>query len=98
MAGGSYTKVVFGALEEGEADLKRAYSQATHTVETLLSQLHSSLSMWSGSAQAAYTQVQQTWNQASSAMNATIASLGNVVGTANTNYMSTENANTQLWS
>lgn len=97
MATGSYTRVVFGALEEGEADLKRAYAQATQTVEQLLSQLGSSLSMWSGSAQAAYTQVQHQWNQASSSMNATIASLGSVVGTANANYISTETTNTNLW-
>jgi WXG100 family type VII secretion target len=97
MADGSYTKVVFGALEEGQSDLQRAYQQATSTVESLLSQLGSSLSQWAGSAQTAYHSAQTTWNTAQSNMAGVLQSLGSVVGEANTNYINTENVNSSMW-
>jgi WXG100 family type VII secretion target len=97
MTDGSYTSVVFAALAEGESDLQRAYQQATTTVETLLSQLGSSLSLWVGSAQTAYHSAQNTWNTAQSNMATVMSQLGTVVGTANDNYIATENINQQMW-
>ena len=49
-----YTRVVFSAMEQGEADFKQTYSSLVNEVSTLETQLQGNLSEWIGSAQQAY--------------------------------------------
>jgi WXG100 family type VII secretion target len=92
-----YTHVVFGAMEQGQSDFTSIYGQLQETVDSLLSQLQTNLSEWEGSAQGAYHQAQIVWNNAQADMAGVLNQLGNVIGVANQNYMSTEAANTSLW-
>jgi WXG100 family type VII secretion target len=92
-----YTRVVFSAMEQGEADFKSTYSSLVSEISTLESQLQSNLSEWVGSAQTAYQQAQAQWNAAMADMQQVLSQLGTVIGTANTNYQSAEQVNTVLW-
>jgi WXG100 family type VII secretion target len=92
-----YTRVVFSAMEQGEADFKQTYSSLVSEISTLESQLQGNLSEWVGSAQVAYQQAQAQWNAAMADMQQVLNQLGMVIGTANTNYQSAESHNTALW-
>ena len=93
-----YTRVVFSAMEQGEADFKQTYSALVNEVSTLETQLQGNLSEWVGSAQQGYHEAQAQWNAAMADMQQVLSQLGTVVGTANSNYQSAEAANTGLWS
>ena len=93
-----YTRVVFSAMEQGEADFKQTYSALVNEVSTLETQLQGNLSEWIGSAQQAYHEAQAQWNAAMADMQQVLSQLGVVIGTANTNYQSAESANVGLWS
>jgi 6 kDa early secretory antigenic target len=93
-----YTRVVFSAMEQGEADFKQTYSSLVNEVSTLETQLQGNLSEWIGSAQQAYHEAQAQWNAAMADMQQVLSQLGLVIGAANTNYQAAETANTGLWS
>lgn len=97
MADSSFTRVMFGSLQAGEADFARAYAQLTETISTLESQLNTNLALWNGQARSAYTQAQAVWHNAEANMAAVMQHLGAVIGTANENYMATERANASAW-
>jgi 6 kDa early secretory antigenic target len=98
MPGSDYTKAMFGSLSQGESDYARTYSQLVSTIDTLNSQLRSSLSEWAGQAQAAYHEAQAQWNAAMADMQGVLRNLQAVAGQAATNYPATEAANARLWS
>jgi 6 kDa early secretory antigenic target len=93
-----YTAVQFGAMSTGEADFASVYQQLQSTLTTLESQLQSSLTEWTGSAQQAYYAAKAKWDAAAADMATVVSSLSQVVGTANSNYINTESKNTQMWS
>jgi WXG100 family type VII secretion target len=93
-----YTRVVFSAMEQGEADFKQTYSSLVNEVSTLETQLQGNLAEWIGSAQQAYHEAQAQWNAAMADMQQVLSQLGVVIGAANTNYQAAETANTGLWS
>jgi WXG100 family type VII secretion target len=94
---GDYTKAVFGTLETGSSEFASTYAQVVQTVDTLDSQLRTSLSEWSGSAQTAYYECKAKWDAAIADMATVIQSLGNVIDTANVNFQGAENANRSMW-
>jgi 6 kDa early secretory antigenic target len=93
-----YTRVVFSAMEQGEADFKQTYSSLVNEVSQLETQLQGNLSEWIGSAQQAYHEAQAQWNAAMADMQQVLSQLGLVIGAANANYQAAETANTGLWS
>jgi WXG100 family type VII secretion target len=98
MAGGAdYTAVSFGGMAAGEADFASTYQALSSTLQTLESQLQSSLSLWSGSAQQAYYAEKAKWNAAATDMAAVVQNLSKVIGMANQNYQVTENVNRSMW-
>ena len=97
-AGGDFTAVNFGAMQQAEADFASTYQALQGTLSSLESQLNGSLSRWSGAAQQAYFAAKQQWDTAAADMAAVVNSLGQVIGTANENYVNTESANTRMWS
>jgi early secretory antigenic target protein ESAT-6 len=94
---GDYTKAVFGTLDTGASEFASTYAQVVSTVDNLDSQLRSSLSTWTGAAQAAYYEAKAKWDQAIGDMAAVIQSMGQVVDTANQNFQGAENANRSMW-
>jgi 6 kDa early secretory antigenic target len=92
-----YTLANFGTLQQGQADFQQTYNNVVTEVQTLESQLQTSLSQWVGSAQQAYYEAQAQWNAAMSNMQQVLQQLGTVIGTANDNYQSAEQTNTNLW-
>lgn len=96
-AGNDYTRVMFGALEQGQADFQRTYASLQSEIESLESQLSTNLGEWVGSAQQAYHEAQAVWNGAMANMQSVLQQLGSVIGTANENYQQAEAVNTSRW-
>jgi len=96
-AGSDYTRVVFSAMQQGQADFTRTYSTLQSEIEQLESQLSSNLSEWVGSAQQAYHEAQAQWNAAMANMQSVIQQLGVVIGQANDNYTTAESQNQARW-
>jgi 6 kDa early secretory antigenic target len=94
---GDFTKAQFGTLETGASEFASTYAQVVSTVDALDSQLRSSLSTWTGAAQAAYYEAKAKWDQAIADMAAVIQSMGQVVDTANYNFQGAEKANQSMW-
>ena len=94
---GDFTEVQFGTMAQGEADFAAAYQQLHSTLSTLESQLQSSLSQWTGAAQAAYHVEKDKWDRAAADMAAVVAQLGKAIGIANENYTGAERANSAMW-
>jgi early secretory antigenic target protein ESAT-6 len=96
-AGSDYTRVVFSAMEQGQADFTRTYSSLQSEIEQLESRLNSNLSEWVGPAQQAYHEAQAQWHAAMANMQSVLQQLGVVIGQANDNYTQAEAHNTSLW-
>lgn len=92
-----FTAVQFGSMAQGEADFASTYQQLHGTLTTLESQLQSSLTQWTGAAQAAYHVEKGKWDRAAADMAAVVAQLGKAIGIANENYTSAERVNSQIW-
>jgi WXG100 family type VII secretion target len=92
-----YTAVQFGAMSTGEADFASVYAQLQSTLDTLQSQLQSSLQSWTGSARQAYYAAKAEWDAAAADMATVVQQLSAVVGTANHNYQAAESTNTAMW-
>ena len=96
-AGSDYTRVVFSAMEQGQADFARTYSSLQSEIEQLESQLNAGLAEWAGPAQQAYHEAQAQWNAAMANMQSVIQQLGVVIGQANDNYTTAESQNQARW-
>lgn len=94
---GDFTAVTFGAMSQTEADFASVYQALQNTLNTLESELNSSLSQWTGAAQQAYFAAKREWDTAAADMATVVNSLGRVIGLANENYMNTESANMKMW-
>jgi WXG100 family type VII secretion target len=92
-----YTKVVFGQMEQSQADFASAYSSLQGTISTLDGQLRGSLAEWDGAAQQAYHSAKAVWDSAMADMGTVLNQLGVVIGTANENYTAAEAANARMW-
>jgi len=89
--------VNFGHLSAGSQGIMATYRQLTSTLENLESQLAPMVSSWTGDAREAYFQQKKKWDDASTAMAAILAQLGQSVDNANTNYQAAENTNRSRW-
>jgi len=95
---GDYTRAVFGTLETGASEFASTYAQVVSTVDTLDSELRSSLTTWTGAAQQAYYECKAKWDAAIGDMATVIQNLGQVVELANENFRGAESANASMWS
>jgi ESAT-6 family protein len=95
---GEYTFAQFGGMASAEQDFLAIFSAVTSTLDELQRQLQSSLSLWTGDAQAAYHTAKAQWDAAAAHMASVLNQLGVVIGTANTNYQATERDLSGLWS
>jgi WXG100 family type VII secretion target len=95
---GEYTRVVFGALEQGQADFTQAYEALRTEVSRLDTRLRSALPGLDGPAQQGYLTARAQMDAAMASMAQVLSRLGAVIGTASSSYQSAEAANTALWS
>jgi len=94
---GEYTAVQFGAMSTAEADFASVSQAVNSTLQSLDSELNSSLTLWTGSAQQAYHVLKAKWDAAAYDMATVVGTLGQVVGVANQNYTQAESVNTSMW-
>jgi 6 kDa early secretory antigenic target len=94
---GDYVLAQFGTLSEGETQFTAAYNGLTSTINDLDSQLRGSLDDWQGDARQAYYEAKAVWDKAIADMGLVIQGLSQVIGVANTNYISAETTNTQMF-
>ena len=97
MGSSDFTAVTFGAMSQAEADFVSTYQALQNTLNTLESELNSSLSEWTGSAQQAYFAAKREWDAAAADMATVVNSLGRVIGVANENYINAESVNRNMW-
>jgi 6 kDa early secretory antigenic target len=97
-AGNDYTRVMFGAMEQGQGDFQRTYASLQSEIQQLESQLQGSLGEWTGAARQAYHDAQLVWNAAMANMQGVLQQLAAVIGTANENYQQAESVNAARWS
>lgn len=92
-----FTFAQFSGMASAEQDFLAIFSAVTSTLDDLQRQLQASLSMWTGDAQAAYHTAKSQWDEAAAHMAAVLNQLGVVIGTANSNYQTTERDLSNLW-
>lgn len=93
----SVSLVKFGNLSSGAAGIASTYRALQSTLEGLEQQLAPMVSSWTGDAREAYYAQKRKWDEASAAMAAILAQMGQAVDTANSNYQAAENSNLSRW-
>lgn len=88
-------KVNYAALEAAETQIKaisRAMDEKLAALRGKLQQM-----VWEGQDQQRYLEYQGQWDRAVADLNQVLAQIGAAVGTANSNYQQTEQANASRW-
>lgn len=93
-----YTKVDAGQMQQGIADLTKAHRAVTEYLQSLESELNSSLAQWDGSAREAYSQAKAQWDQAANRMSEVIAKMSSVMTNISDNYGANEANIASSWS
>lgn len=92
-----FTAADFGGMAQGEQEFMAIFNTLTNTLTDLQHKLESSLSQWTGGAQAAYHQAKAQWDQAAQHMALVLNQLGVTIGQANQTYQDTERQLSGLW-
>jgi 6 kDa early secretory antigenic target len=87
--------VQYGALEEGEAQIKAISGRIEQKLQDLKARL--ARINWEGQDQQAYQAYQHQWDAAVADLNQVLAQTGTLVGQAHGNYRSTETTNAGMW-
>jgi early secretory antigenic target protein ESAT-6 len=88
-------KVDPAALESAHTQMQaisRTIDEKLDTLRSGLQKIH-----WEGADREAYRQHQQEWDRAVADINAILNEIGGAVGVARERYVSTEMANSRLW-
>jgi 6 kDa early secretory antigenic target len=89
-------KVDYAALENANTQMRaiaRTLDEKLDTLKAGLAKMN-----WVGSDQAAYHAYQTQWDEAVRGINQILNEIGNAVGIARENYVTTETSNAKLWS
>jgi WXG100 family type VII secretion target len=97
-AGDSRTKVNFGALDHGAAQITSTLKNLQDSLHNLESGLTPMVSTWTGDAREAYYQQKKKWDDASAAMATILGQMISGVQTTNENYHAGESTNISRWS
>ena len=92
-----FTAVNAASMQEGISSLQNAHRALTDHLDTLESQLGSSLAKWDGAAQAAYHQAKAEWDKAARHMQEVVNKMGSVLGQITENYDSNERKIQSNW-
>jgi 6 kDa early secretory antigenic target len=88
-------KVDYAALENANTQMRAIARTLDEKLDTLKAGLQKM--QWEGSDQAAYHGYQAQWDAAVRDINQILNEIGNAVGIARENYVSTETSNAKLW-
>ena len=89
--------VTFQAIEQAQSDVNTTVSSINSQMDDLKTYLQPIISTWVGSARDGYVNLQTQWNGAATDLNTVLAQIGNALGDAHQNYLSTESANAGTW-
>jgi WXG100 family type VII secretion target len=89
-------KVNYAALEHAMGQIRAISGQMDEKLNTLRSSLQRM--QWDGQDRESYNVHQKKWDDAVADLNRVLAQIGQAVGAARENYMSTEMRNSKLWS
>jgi WXG100 family type VII secretion target len=89
--------VDFAAMQQAAADIQSAINKLTSDLDQLNSDAQPLVSIWSGDAQAAYHQRQQTWTNAANDLAQMLRDIQKALVDSTADYHSTENSNKQLF-
>jgi early secretory antigenic target protein ESAT-6 len=89
-------KVNYAALEQAHTQMQAIARHLDEKLDTLRSGLQRL--EWSGEDAAAYQAQQAQWDAAVRDINTILGEIGNAVGIAKENYLSTEQSNAKAWS
>jgi early secretory antigenic target protein ESAT-6 len=96
-ADSSYMNIRFETLDQAQNDLAMAFASIQATVQDLESQLESSLSQWTGSAQDAYRAARLQWDNALADMAGVLQRAHVHLANAAEMYQTVENQNLSIW-
>ena len=94
----SEVQVNFGAMQQGVGDIQARYAGIQAQLEDLKSYLAPMVATWTGSAQEAYGQKQQLWDQSAADLQAILQSIGTTLNGAHDDFFAGESRNTSMWS
>ncbi len=93
-----FTAVDKAAMSEGISDLSNAHTRLKDLLDSLESELNSSLAKWDGAAREAYRTAKHEWDQAARHMQSVVDKMKVVLTQIADNYDSNERAIQQSWS
>jgi 6 kDa early secretory antigenic target len=89
--------VDFAAMHQAAADIQSAINKLTSDLDQLNSDAQPLVSTWSGAAQQAYHQRQQTWTNAANDLSQMLRDIQKALVDSTADYNTTENTNTNLF-
>lgn len=97
MSDSNFMRVGFAGMQQAQTDLAAAHNQIVSALEDLQSQAQNMLHQWTGTARDAYYVDKAKWDAAANDMSNVLAAANRHMINTTDNYMSTENANTNIW-
>lgn len=88
-------KVDYAELENATQQMRQISQEIDQKLDTLRQMLQKI--QWEGADKEAYQQHQATWDAAIRDINQILNEIGNAVGIAKENYVTTEMSNSRLW-
>jgi ESAT-6 family protein len=98
MAPSDQLVVDFAAMHQAAADIQSAINKLSSELDQLNSDAQPLVSTWSGAAQQSYHQRQQTWTTAATDLSQMLRDIQKALVDSTSDYNSTENTNTNLFS
>lgn len=89
--------VNFAAMQQAAGDIQSALNKLNSDLDQLESDAAPLVATWSGPAQAAYYQRQQTWTQAAGDLSQILRAIHRALGESTADYQSTERSNEALF-
>lgn len=93
-----FTRVSGAGMQAGIESLAKANRDLNSTLETLKSQLASSLAQWDGNAQREYAVVQQRWDRQAIELNGVVQKMTTVLSQISQGYDENERRVASRWS
>jgi 6 kDa early secretory antigenic target len=97
MAPSDQLVVDFAAMHQAASDIQSAINKLNADLDQLNSDAAPLVSTWSGPAQQAYHQRQQTWTNAANDLSEMLRNIQKALVDSTSDYNSTENSNTALF-
>lgn len=97
MGSGDSIKVDFGAVSNLAGQIDSQVSQIEQELDTLKQAITKLATEWTGGANDAFAQVQNSWNQSAEDLHGVLNRIATAVHAAHDAYQTTESNNTKAW-